>query len=43
MIVNPVFSKSTKGFNSILKNQTEKPIKNVAKVLHKKHKISNFF
>ena len=31
MIVNPVFSKLIKGFNSILKNQIEKPHKIVAK------------
>ena len=30
MIVNPLFSKSGKRFNSILKNQTEKPNTNVA-------------
>ena len=30
MIVNPVFSKSGKEFNSILNYQTEKPNKNIA-------------
>ena len=37
-IVNPVFSKSSKGFNSILKIKTEKLYQNVAKscVVHKK-------
>ena len=31
MIVNPLFSKANKEFNSILKNQTEIPNENVAK------------
>ena len=37
IIVYPVFSKSYKGYNSILKNQTEKPKKRQsAAILHKK-------
>ena len=40
MIVNLLFSKSGKGLNSILKNPTEKLMKNVALlVLHKKPKL----
>ena len=39
VIVNPVFSKSDKELNSILKNQTEKLIKKCRKLLHKKLKL----
>ena len=41
MIVNPVFSKSGKGLNSILNNQTLKTSQKCRKVLDKKPELQS--